>query len=150
MILNSRLAVRIRQKEGLSYGVGSDFQASALDKAGTFIASAISAPQNHAKVQKAFQEELDKVLANGFSSDELAAAQSGYLQSEEVDRSDDGNLASQLAEHLFDGHTLQWDEQFDAGVKSLTPEQVGMAMKKYIIPNQLVIVGAGDFSKGVS
>jgi zinc protease len=148
--LNSRLAVRIRQKEGLSYGVGSDLQASALDRVGTFMASAISAPQNHRKVQKAFGEELDKVLADGFSCEELAAAKSGYLQSEEVDRSDDGNLASQFAEHLFDGRTFQWDEQFDVGVKSLTREQVGMAMKKYIVPNQLVIVGAGDFSKGAS
>ena len=32
--LNSRLAVRIRQKEGLWYGVGSQFQASALDQSG--------------------------------------------------------------------------------------------------------------------
>ncbi|MBL8190452.1 MAG: insulinase family protein, partial [Acidobacteria bacterium] len=44
--LNSRLAVRIRQKEGLSYGVGSQLQASSLDKNGIFMAFAIYAPQN--------------------------------------------------------------------------------------------------------
>ncbi len=35
--LNSRLAVRVRQKEGLSYGVGSQFNASSLDKVGNFM-----------------------------------------------------------------------------------------------------------------
>jgi zinc protease len=89
--------------EGLSYGVESNLQVSALDKAGTFIASAISAPQNRAKAQKAFQDELTKALADGFSAEELAAAKSGYLQSEEVDRSDDENLSSLLAQHLYDG-----------------------------------------------
>ena len=34
--LNSRLATRIRQKDGLSYGVGSQLQASSLDKSGRF------------------------------------------------------------------------------------------------------------------
>lgn len=93
---------------------------------------------------------MARALADGFSPDELAAAKSGYLQSQEVERSDDDNLASLLADHLFDGRTFTWDEQFDAGIKSLTPQQVGAAMKKYIIPSQLVIVGAGDVSKGAS
>ncbi|MGH9820755.1 MAG: insulinase family protein, partial [Pyrinomonadaceae bacterium] len=39
--LNSRLAVRIRQKDGLSYGVGSGFSASPLDESGAFFANAI-------------------------------------------------------------------------------------------------------------
>lgn len=145
--LNSRLAVRIRQKEGLSYGVGSNLQANALDKVGLFMANAISAPQNEPKVQKAFQEELTRALSDGFSDEELTAAKSGYLQSREVRRSDDDNLAASLAEHLYDNRTFQWDEQFESEIKSLTPQQVGVAMKQFIIPNQLVIVGAGDFAK---
>ena len=64
--LNSRLAVRIRQKEGLSYGVGSQVQASPLDASGSFVAFAIFAPQNRAKLEVAFQEELARVLQDGF------------------------------------------------------------------------------------
>ena len=44
--LSSRLASRIRQKDGLSYGVGSGLNVSALDNFGRFTASAIYAPQN--------------------------------------------------------------------------------------------------------
>ena len=44
--LRSRLADRIRQKEGLSYGVGSQLNIPARDPAGLWLAYAISAPQN--------------------------------------------------------------------------------------------------------
>ncbi|HEY4220736.1 MAG TPA: insulinase family protein, partial [Myxococcota bacterium] len=42
--LNSRIATRIRQKEGLSYGAGSQFNASGLDKDAMFTAYAIYNP----------------------------------------------------------------------------------------------------------
>ncbi len=145
--LNSRLAVRIRQKEGLSYGVGSDLEAKALDKFGTFNAFAICAPQNHSKVARAFHEELAKVLSDGFTAEELTAAKSGYLQSLEVDRSDDAFLASALVQHEFESRDFKWDEKFEAAVKSLSPQQVGTAMKQFIDPGKLIIVEAGDFSK---
>src|SRR5262249_52259383 len=63
--LNSRLAVRIRQKEGISYGVGSSFGASALDKAGSFLANAIYAPQNVTRLEAVFKEELERALKDG-------------------------------------------------------------------------------------
>ena len=65
-VLNSRLATRIRQKDGLSYGVGSQVHADSLDPVGSFSIFAISAPQNTAKVESDAKEELAKVLARGF------------------------------------------------------------------------------------
>ena len=59
--LSSRLAVRIRQKEGLSYGVGSNFSASSLDETGSFLANAIYAPENAEKLEAAFKDELAKL-----------------------------------------------------------------------------------------
>jgi hypothetical protein len=35
----------------------------------------------------------------------------------------------------------------ESEIKALIPQQVEIAMKRYIPPTQLVIVGAGDFSK---
>ncbi len=145
--LNSRLAVRIRQKEGLSYGVGSQFQASALDKVGTFTAYAISAPQNQAKVAKAFNEELQRALTSGFTAEELAAAKSGYLQSRLVSRSDDTALSGGWAQRLFDGRDFRWDEQYEKKVRELTVDQVNSALKQFINPQNIVIMEAGDQSK---
>ncbi|MGH9317525.1 MAG: M16 family metallopeptidase, partial [Thermoanaerobaculia bacterium] len=77
--LNSRLATRIRQKEGISYGVGSQLQASALDKAGSFLTFAIYAPQNAGKLEAAFREEIARALKDGFTEKEIQEAKSGWL-----------------------------------------------------------------------
>jgi zinc protease len=61
--LNSRLATRVRQKEGLSYGISSQLQASSLDRTGVFIITAIYAPQNAARLEAAIKEELTRALA---------------------------------------------------------------------------------------
>ena len=68
--LNSRLAKRIRQKDGLSYGVGSNFNAGAIDKTGSFMAYAIYNPENREALEKAFREEIDKVRTEGFTEEE--------------------------------------------------------------------------------
>ena len=145
--LNSRLATRLRQKEGLSYNVGSQFSASSLDQAGTFLAVAIYAPQNVARLEVAFNEEIARALKDGFTAEELAAAKSGYLQNRQVNRSQDAGLSRTLASYLFLGRTLGWDAEFEKKVAALTPEQVAAAMRRHIDPSKLTIVKAGDFAK---
>jgi len=146
--LNSRLATRIRQKDGLSYGVGSQFSAGALDPVGSFMAYAIYAPENVAKLEAAFEEEIKKVITEGFTAEEIAAAKSGWSQSRTVSRAQDAALAGTLNYYLFIDRNLHWDEEFEKKVMALTPEQVNAAMKKHITPDKMNIIKAGDFAKG--
>jgi zinc protease len=145
--LNSRLATRIRQKEGLSYGVGSQFSASSLDKAGSFMSYAIYAPQNAEKLEVAFKEEIDKALKDGFTADEIKAAKSGYLQSRQVSRAQDAGLANSLTNNLYLNRTMQWDADFEKNVAALTPEKIKAAMQKHIDYSKFSIIKAGEFSK---
>lgn len=145
--LNSRLASRIRQKEGLSYSVSSQFSADSLDKVASFTASAICAPQNQSKVITAFEEEVSRAISSGFSAEELAAAKSGYLEQRRVELSNDDSLASALADHLFLGRTFAWEKRYEAKVDSLQREQVNNDMRQFINPDNLIVVLAGDFSK---
>ena len=92
--LSSRLGDRVRQKEGLSYGVSSNLNASAFDQRAGFSMSAICNPVNIDKVETAMKEELDKLLADGVSKDELDRGKQGYLQSQKVRRSSDQGLIS--------------------------------------------------------
>ncbi|MCG3162245.1 MAG: hypothetical protein JMDDDDMK_03485 [Acidobacteria bacterium] len=145
--LNSRLAVRIRQKEGLSYGVGSSFGASALDKAGTFMANAIYAPQNVTKLEAVFKEELEKALKDGFTAEEVKAAKSGWLQSRQVSRAQDNELVNTLSNGLYLNRTLAWDAGIERKIEALTPDQILTAMRKHIDPARITIIKAGDFAK---
>lgn len=145
--LNSRLATRIRQKEGLSYGVGSQFNAGSLDTVGSFFAYAIYAPENAEKLEAAFQDEIRKAINEGFTAEEIAAAKSGWAQSRTVSRSQDGGVAGTLNHYLFINRDFIWDKTFEEKVAALTPEQVNAAMKKHITPEKINIVKAGDFAK---
>jgi len=145
--LNSRLATRIRREDGLSYGVGSWFNASSQDDGGNFGAYAISAPENTAKVQAAFKEEIMKVITDGFNAEELEAAKSGWLQAQTVNRSQDSRLSGELAGNLRLDRTMQWDEAIEEKVSKLSVDDINKVMKKYIHPDKMVYVKAGDFAK---
>jgi zinc protease len=145
--LNSRLATRIRQKEGLSYGVGSQFSAGSLDAVGSFMAFAIYAPENVEKLEAAFKEEMIKAVSAGFTADEIATAKSGWLQSRTVSRAQDASLAGTLNNYLFIKRDLSWDEAYEKKVMALTLEQINAAVKKYFTPDKISIVKAGDFAK---
>lgn len=142
--LNSRLATRIRQKEGLSYSVGSSLSAGAQDPAGEFSVDAISAPQNAAKVEKAIREELEKALKGGFTADEVEKAKSGYLQSRAGSRAKDSSLVSVLLSRLYLGRTMEWDIQWEERIRALTPEQLRQALARHIDLARLSIIKAGD------
>lgn len=145
--LNSRLAVRIRQKEGISYGVGSGLFASSLDSTGGFQTFAIYAPENASRLETAFKEEIDKMLKDGFTADEVKQAKGGWLQSRQVGRSQDQQLVGQLGNYAFVGRTLQYDARLEQKVAALTPDMINATMRKYLDPDKITIVKAGDFSK---
>ena len=145
--LNSRLATRIRQKEGISYSVGSGVTARPLDRSGQWQAFAIYAPENVARLEAAFREELDKVMTNGFTAEELNAARSGYLQQRLQTRASDNSLVAALSNQLYVDRTMAFDEKMDARIEALTPAEVSAAMKKYVDPAKLIVVKAGDFKK---
>ena len=145
--LNSRLATRIRQKEGLSYGVGSSFQVAAQDEASTFIANAIYAPENAEKLEAAFRDEIRKATTEGFTAQEVEEAKKGWILSRQLTRAQDNSLAGGLATNLYLGRTYAESAELEEKVKSLTPEQVNAAMKKYLTPDKITIIKAGDFAK---
>ncbi|HXT20064.1 MAG TPA: pitrilysin family protein, partial [Thermoanaerobaculia bacterium] len=147
--LNSRLAVRLRQKDGVSYGVGSQLSASPFEPRGDFLAFAIFAPQNADKAETGLREELAKVVDGGFTAEEIAAAKSGWLQQRKVSRSQEAQLASVLAQRQYAGRTLAWDEDLERRVEALTPEQIAAAVKRFWSTGQLSFVKAGSFAKPV-
>ena len=144
--LNSRLAVRIRQKEGLSYGIRAYLNARAKDDNGSFTTWAIAAPQNIEKVESAFREEIERALEDGFAPEEIAAAKSGFLQSRQVNRSQDGRLAGTMASRLFQDRTLAWDEEFERKIDALSGDQIVSVLRRHLDLAKMIIVKAGDFA----
>jgi zinc protease len=148
--LNSRLATRIRQQEGLSYGVASQLFADPFDKTATFNGFAIYNPDNSAKLVAAFREEVEKIRVEGFREDELRESKNGWLQSRNLNRAQDATLAGQISSMLRLGRTPAWDAEFERRIAALTLADVNAAFRKWIRPEALVIVEAGDFETTTS
>jgi len=145
--LSSRIANRLRQKDGLSYGAGSAFGASPLDPRADLLINAIYNPINVAKVVSDVDEELERLLKDGVTATELDGAKTGYLQQQQNMRTNDMAITGALSEDLFVGRTMQFQAELEQKIKDLTPETVNAAMRKHIDPRRLSVVTAGDFNK---
>ncbi len=144
--LSSRLGDRVRQKEGLSYGVGSFISSDALDDRTSLTINAICNPKVIQKVNTVINEELVKLLAQGVTDSELDRAKQGYLQQQQVSRTNDGTLTSMLVEELFVDRTMAYYADVEAKIAALKPQQVLEVLKKRVDPKRLVVVDAGDFA----
>ncbi len=145
--LKNRIADRLRQKEGFSYGAGSFLEVGNEDPDTFWGAYAIYAPQNVAKLEAAFQEELQKALKDGFTQEELEFARKTWQQSEETQRQEDKQIAAWLSTSLHLNRPVIFQAELEAKVKALKLDDVNAALRKYLNPARLVVVKAGDFAK---
>jgi zinc protease len=145
--ITARVPDRIRNREGLSYGVNTSFQAPipVIGNSARFGAMAISNPKNSPKVEASFRDELVKTLAGGFTADEVAIAKKAIRDERQIGRSQDQALLRLIANREDADRTLTWDEQMDAKLEALTVDQVNAAFRRHVDASAFSIVKAGDF-----
>ena len=141
----SRLPLRVREKDGLSYTIGAYFTASSLDATGSFSVDATFAPQNKARVEQAVREELERALKDGFGADEVAAAQKSLLDARRLARARDRSLASRLSNYAFIARTFAWDIELEKRIAALTPRELLETLRRHLDPARVSTVKAGDF-----
>ncbi len=143
--LSSRLADRVRKKEGLSYHAGSMFMADSLDPAARFMMVAICNPLNIDKVDKAMLEEVQRFVKEGVGAKELEDAKKAFLSSLKTRRGSESALATGLSRTLHAGRTYAFSAELERKIQELTVDQVNEAVRKRLDPKKLIIVRAGDF-----
>lgn len=145
----SRLNDRIRQKDGLSYGVGSNLDADSSrvgrDDDGSLTIQAIAAPQNLGKAETAMREEYARWIRDGIGADELRDAVAGLLTQRAQGRESDGAIAGILSGNLFLGRDMKYQADIDARLQALTADEVNAAIRKHFKPETLSVYMAGDF-----
>lgn len=144
--LASRLGDRVRQKEGLSYGIGSRLQVSAYDNRSAITIYAITNPDNSSKVKTAIAEEMELIRTQGVTEEEVTKAIASYIQSQTVRRTDDANLASIIEKNTEAGRTMEFEAKLQDHIQKLTADEVNAAIKKYFQPTHFVTTIAGDFA----
>jgi zinc protease len=143
--ITSHVSDRIRNREGLSYGANARVAIPFEGNAALLSATVSLNPVNGPKVEFSFVDELKKTLKEGFNAAEVAEAKKAYLDTRANSRAQDTALLTLLASHEQENRTMQWDEQLEAKIQALTPEQINAAFRKHIDPAAVSIVKAGDF-----
>ena len=143
----ARVPARVREKEGLSYSTYTSFNSSFFDEAAAFRISAIFAPQNRGRVERAIREEIQRAVREGFAADEVGSGKKALLEARRMARTQDRALANRLGSYLFAKRTFAWDIEFERKIAALTPAQVNAALRRHIDPAKLSVIAAGDFRK---
>lgn len=143
--LESRLSERVRQKDGLSYGIGAALSASPWGDAASFAIQASYAPVERERVIAAVQQEIARMSAEGVTAAELARAKQDILEGRKQARADTGALAASLGGLAERGETWAAEQQRDEALAAVSVEQANAAWRRHIRAADLVISTAGDF-----
>ncbi len=143
--LETRLNERLRQKDGLTYGIGAGLDASPWGNAGGLSIQGGYAPDKRDRVVAVVQEELRRMSEQGITAAELARAKKDLAEGRKQGRSEPGSLAGSLAALAERGQTWAQVQARDAAMDAVTVEQANAAWRKHIKGDAFVISTAGDF-----
>jgi zinc protease len=144
---SSRIWMRLREKEGLSYGAGAWTTADPFEESGSFGAYAIVAPQNLAKAKASILEEIQKMQSGKTTPEELQRTKESWVKAQDTQLSDDSTVAFMLRSQLYRGRTAAHTKELRAKLAALTAADLERVAQKRLDPKRLVIVDAGDLAK---
>jgi len=145
--LSSRLGLQVRDREGLTYGIGSRFRAPSLAAGPWYIAVSVN-PGNVEKAVNSALAVLSDYVTNGIAEDELADEKSSAIGSFKVSLSTNGGLADALWNAEFFRLGQDYLDRFPAYIQAVTLAEANAAIRKYFRPDHLTIVIAGDYAAG--
>jgi zinc protease len=144
---SSRLNNRIRQKEGISYGINSGLRVSSFEQNSALSILALYAPENVGRLRTGVQEELERALRDGFTAEEVKGSKDAVMQQRKLARSQDAGLAGALVDQAYLGRTFANSGEVDKAIETLTPDQVNAAFRRHVKPDAFAAFFAGDFVK---
>jgi zinc protease len=95
----------------------------------------------------AMQEEIRKLVKDGVSDKELGEAKKSYAKNWESHIADDDFVSGELAQGLYLGRTFAYWSNLNDRIQKLTPADLKAVAQKFIQPDALVQVRAGDLAK---
>jgi zinc protease len=147
--LSSRLGLRVRDREGLTYGIASRFIEPGFAD-GPWAVTFTANPENVDRAVSSTLEILGTYVQEGIAEKELEDEKSSFAGSFIVGLDTNAGLASQLLSAEVYGFGVGYLDELPRLVQSVTRHQVNAAIRRYIHPESLVIVIAGECQRGES
>lgn len=145
--LSARLPMRLREKDGISYGVGSYLNVPVTNDVASWNYYAYLNPTKRDAVEAAVKEEVSKALASGFTQEELDSNKKSYANERKTNLGSDNTLINLVNTQLLFGAPLEKFDEQNSKIQNLKLAEVNAALKKYISESKVISVFAGDFNK---
>ncbi|WP_374172124.1 M16 family metallopeptidase [Flavobacterium tructae] len=145
--LSARIPMRLREKEGISYGAGSFVNVPITNDVSYWAYYAFLNPTKKNAVEIAAKEEIAKALKDGFTAEELKSNLVSWLNERKTRLGDDGTLMDLTNVYLQYEVPLEDYDTLEAKVKALKIEEVNAVAKKYLSLDKMTSVYVGDFNK---
>jgi zinc protease len=143
--LVSLLNEEIREKRGLSYGVGIAF--SPMREQGPFIVNLKTRnAQSHASVD-IVKSVLTGFIHDGPTEQQLKAAKQNITGGFALRLNSNSKIVSHVAMMAFYGLPLDYLNQFTSCINDVTVEQIKDAFNRHLDINKLVLITVGDHTE---
>ncbi|MBW4420863.1 MAG: insulinase family protein [Myxacorys californica WJT36-NPBG1] len=139
--LSSRLGGEVRDRQGLTYGIYSYFQAG--NRQGPFLVSMQTAPEDADKAIASTLKLLGEFRNQGISNAELTTAQRSLTSGYPVDLANPDSLASAILLNEVYGLNVSELRRYPKQIEGVTQAQVNQAAQDLLHPDKIVVVTAG-------
>ncbi len=150
---NSRLFKEIRSNRGLAYSVGAS-AGTGWRYPGSFMAFTMTKNADVESAAQGILEEIERMLAEPVTREELQVARDAILNSEVFDYDSKRKVLDRLVLFEMYGYAPDFLQQYQAAVRALTPADIQAACRRVWQPENLtfLVVGTpeefdGDFSR---
>ena len=144
--LSSRLGLRLRDREGLTYGVTSAFLTTGRT-AGPWRVSVSVNPANVSRAIDSARDVLADYASGGPSEREVVQARNSAVGSLRVALATGGGIASQLERLAYNGFSDDYVDAYRERLGAISRADVAAAAAKYIDCAKLSIAAAGTFAQ---
>ncbi len=139
--LVSRLSAEVREKRGLTYGVGSGFSPGM--HAGAFGISLSTRPDQAAQALQVVREVLQRFVKDGPTEKELQAAKDYYIGGFPLLLDSNRKLLDNIANIAWYDLPLDYLDTWVDHIRAVTPAQVRTAFERKLDPQRMVTVVVG-------
>jgi len=138
----SRLMATVRDREGLTYGIGSTISGDTFTE-GSMTIIATFAPSLLDRGMASIDQQLKTYLEKGPTEDELSYHKQFLIGNYKISLATTEGIASQILSTIQQELPLSFLDQYPAKIGSVTLEQANAVFRKYIKPEEMTTVVAG-------
>ncbi|MDX1419416.1 MAG: pitrilysin family protein, partial [Rubricoccaceae bacterium] len=140
---SARLMQEVRDRQGLTYGIGSAVSGVTVEHGGHWRISVGLSRENLERGLDATRAEVRRFVEEGLRPDELAEKQETIAGTHVVGLATTTGLAARLLVNAERGFPVAYLDEYPERVRALTVEAVNAAVRRHLDPERLHLAVAG-------